>query len=1130
MPHPSLAANRPTNSPLPRRSRRRRIAVVLALLLALPAVLNVAVASAQQGKKAELPLSAARTISFATTEGTYMNLDVSPDGSTIVFDLLGDLYTVPVAGGPAQRLTVGIAHDMQPVFSPDGSRIAFISDRSGSDNIWTIDLDGANAKAISKEKAHAVSTPEWAPEGGYVMARRGGELWLYHLRGGSGLQVTKSPQASGLTGPHFGPDGRHVYFSSRGATPGFALQGINRMNAWQIQRLDRKTGDVVALTASPNGAFRPRVSPDGARLVYGARVDAKTGLRVRDLASGRERWLAFDIDRDNSERPGALDLMPRFAFMPDSSAIVIATGGTFHRLDLASGADTPIAFSAQVDAELGPFVFFPSRHDDGPVVVRNLRYANRASDGDRLVFSALAKIWLAAAGEQPRQVVNQDVGQFQPVFSPDGTALAYVTWDDEQGGHVWRLPLDGVNAGPPVRLTEHPGFYLHPAWSSDGSKIAFVREDPAALRNIWSRNTGEIVWVPAAGGPLRSVTSAPSDNRLTFSADGDRISYVASARSASRDGERPAESEVVSVRLDGTDKHTIAKIKSEAWEAVPSPNGRWVAWSTREDIYVAALPMTPEIPQIGESSGPGPVKRISREGGIDIHWDGNDVVAWSFANEYQRISLDEAFAEPEPEEDEEAADGDVVAAGDDADGDDADTGDEPADDDAPAPQDEDAEQEDAEPEGPQPETTTIDLTVPRYRPEGTVALVGGTIISMASETVIDDGVVLVEGNRIRQVGGRDQVEIPDTAHVVDVAGKYLMPGLIDLHAHLRPPREVFVQSSWAYLANLAYGVTSARDVSTSNDSFAYAELVESGAMWGPRIYSTGRAMTTTNAKIESLDDARAMVRHYKKLGTDVIKQYMQPHRRQRQWVIMAAQDEGINVTNEGGGDLRLNITQVLDGYTGFEHSLPVANIYDDVVQLVARSNTWYTPTLVVSYGGPTAEWYFYQTTDVHDDPKLSRFTPHDDLDRRTRRGQMNALDEYHFQSVSRGAARILQAGGKVGLGAHGEQQGICAHWELWALQMGGLSNYDAIRTATSLAAEGLGRLDDLGTLEAGKLADILVLDANPLADIRNSKAIRYVIKNGELFDGNSLDRLWPHPVPRPAIGYRDIGRPPTNPR
>lgn len=1070
---------------------------------------------AQNGDEG-LSLEPERTIAFDTSEGTYMNLDVSPDGTRIVFDLLGDLYTMPVEGGEATRITSGMAYDVQPVFSPDGSRIAFVSDRSGSDNIWAVAPDGTGLEAITEEREEPVSTPEFSPEGDYLVARRGGDVWLYHVDGGSGLQLTESELASGATGPSFGPEGRHVYFSSRGGG-GFFSGGLAAINSWQTRRLDRLTGDVATITASPNGAFRPRISPDGKTMVFGARVDAVTGLRARHLPSGSERWLAWDIDRDNAERPGMLDLMPRYDFLPDGSAIVIATGGTFHRIDLETGADTPIAFSAHVEQELGPFVFFERPVEEGPVEVRNLRYANTAPDGSRIVFSALGRLWVSELPDgTPRELVEMEAGQFQPVWSPGGDEIVFVTWDDVEGGHVWRLPVDGPTAGDPVRLTEYPGFYLHPAWSPDGARIAFLQEDAAAFRNIWSRNTGRIVWVQAAGGPLHTVASAPSDNRLVFSPEGDRIAFIADVRPGSFFGDRPPESELISVRLDGTDRRTLATLKTESYEAVPSPDGKWVAWTTRENVYVAAVPLSPETPVIGETTGPGPVARVTDEGGIDVHWEnGSGTLAWTYSDTFYRIGREEALTAPLEEEDEQGG-------MDDADG-------EPTTDDAPGEPATDEVQGQDEEAGPEPTAYTIDLTVPRHAPTGTLALVGARIIQMTGpDDVIEDGAVVIENNRITAVGPRSEVTIPEDADVRDVSGTTIMPGLIDMHAHLRPPREVYVETSWAYLANLAYGVTTTRDVSTSSDSFAYSELVESGAMIGPRIYSTGRAMTRGNAKIESLEDARNVVRRYKKLGTDVLKQYMQPHRRQRQWLIQAAREEGMNITNEGGGDFRLNMTQVLDGYTGVEHSLPIADVYGDVTELFARSRTWYTPTLVVSYGGPTAEWYFYQSTEVHDDDKLARFTPHDDLDRRTRRGRMYAIEEFHFDEVAAGAADILEAGGNVAMGAHGEQQGICAHWETWALQMGGLSNYDALRTATSLAAHGLGRLGDLGTVEAGKLADILVLEGNPLTNIRDTNTIRWVIKNGEVFAGDSLQMLWPEQRPAPPIGYRDIGDPPED--
>jgi len=1094
----------------------RKLACVLmaALMMVAPAAAQEEQGEEDRPSRRGLSLEADRTIAFTTTEGTYMNLDVSPDGSTIVFDLLGDIYTVPIDGGQATRLTSGMAYDVQPTFSPDGSQIAFISDHSGSDNIWVIDAAGGEPEAVTRERQEAVSTPQWDPEGDYLLARRRGRLWLYHRDGGSGLAITTSELAGGAAGPIFSPDGRYVYFSSRGGGGG-GFGGLS-FTSWQVRRLDRVTGDVQTITASPNGAFRPALSPDGNWLVYGARLDAQTGLRIRDLRSDREEWLIFPIDRDSAERPGMLDLMPAYDFTADGSAVIIATGGTFHRIDVAGKTDTVLAFSAEVEQQLAPFVYFEKRLTSDPVTVRNMRYVNRSPDGSRIVFSALSQIWAMEPPDgEPFPLVQQEFGQFQPVLSPDGSELVYVSWDDIDAGHVWRLPLEGPDAGQTRQLTEHPGFYLHPTWSPDGSKLAFLKEDAAAFRNIWSRNTGLIVWMDAAGGPLNIVGSAPSDNRLTFSPDGTRISYVADVS-----GGREAESEYVSVRLDGTDKRTVAKIKAETYEAVPSPDGKWLAFAVREDIFVAAIPLSAVPPTIGESSGPGPVKRITREGGVDLHWeDGSETLAWTFADTFYRINVAEAMA-PEPEEEDAEDTSDEAGVADDAVAADVDPG---VQDDA----EEQTEEEEEDP-GLQPDATKITMTRARYSPRGTVALVGADVISMADDSPAADGAmiqrdatVLVRDNRIVEIGPSGEVEVPRGAQVVDVSGTFIMPGMIDLHAHLRPAREVFEETRWSYIADLAYGVTTSRDVSTSNDSFAYGELIETGLALGPRIYSTGRAMTTGNARIESLDDARAMVRHYKKLGTNVIKQYMQPHRRQRQWVIQAAMEEEMNVTNEGGGDFRLDMTMVVDGYTGFEHSLPIADLYDDVVQLIARSRTWYTPTLVVSYGGPTAEWYFYQTTEVHDDPKLRRFTPHDDLDRRTRRGQMNALDEYHFLAVAEGAAKILQAGGNVGMGGHGEQQGICAHWEVWALQMGGLSNYDALRTATSIAAAGLGFQQDLGTLEAGKLADLIVLDANPLDDIRNTNTIRYVMKNGELFDGDTMDMLWPETRPLPEQRFRN---------
>src|SRR5688572_18131293 len=271
---------------------------VFAAALSLAAL--VSTAGQAQLPKPGLPLQPDRFATFTTNKGTWMSLDVSPDGQTIVFDLLGDLYTIPVTGGQATRITSGMMWDYHPVFSPDGKSIAYITDRTGSDNIWVMDLDGKNPKQISKDRDQSFNLVEWSPDGDYLIGRRNGALWLYHKSGGSGMEMAKNLGGAGFK---FSPDGRYVYFGARGFGGG--------TSAWQIKRLDRQTGDIATITESPVGAFRPAVSPDGKWLVYGSRIDAKTGLRMRNLESGEDNWLLFPIDRDEGEGFGSQDALPR---------------------------------------------------------------------------------------------------------------------------------------------------------------------------------------------------------------------------------------------------------------------------------------------------------------------------------------------------------------------------------------------------------------------------------------------------------------------------------------------------------------------------------------------------------------------------------------------------------------------------------------------------------------------------------------------------------------------------------------------------------------------------------------------------------------------------------------------------
>ncbi len=1031
-------------------------------------------AGAQEGEGSDsrngcdsLCLTPTRTVSFETTQGTQMNVDVSPDGATILFDLLGDLYTVSRSGGSATQLTSGMALDLQPVFSPDGSRILFVSDRSGNENLWMIDADGSNPRAVTTERGDFhFDDPEWSPDGDYVLVRRneagspnaGRQPWLIHLSGGTGMAL--DDEARGL-GFRWGPNGRHVYFRGTEGAGATSIRGNGLPRPAQIMRLDRNTGDIAPITGVPSGAARPAISPDGEWMVYVADMDAMAGLRLRNLVTDEDDWLAFPIDREH------LNQRTRFTFAPDGSAVVFVKDGTFHEVDIRTKEVREVSFRAQVEQQLGPRIYFEMPFEDDSFVVRNVRYGEMSPDGSTLVFGSLNQLWIMdLPNGDPRPLIAGGSDQYQPTFSPDGQSVAFVSWHATDGGHVWRVPTRG---GEPQRLTTHPAYYANPAWSSDGSRIVYVREDPAADRNRNTNNTGFIEWVSSEGGDPQSVVSAPADNVFTFADDDSRITYAEGGT-------------LVSVRLDGTDRREIATVDGAA-EMVPSPDGKWLAFTLREEVYVAALPPSLETVTLSARSGPGPFQRVTRDGGQDLKWaNGGATLSWVFANVFSRVELDDVFGSDAPEEDL-----DQLA-----------------------------------------EATSIRLVASMPKPEGSVALTGARVVTMRGDEVLENATIVVTENRIRAIGPSGSVQVPAGARVIDVAGKTIVPGLIDAHAHIRGmPRDVLVDIAPEPLVNLAFGVTMARDVNASTDQFHYRELIAAGRMVGPRIFMTGPSQTSGAIRIDSYEDAFAGVKRYVDRGSISTKQYMQPQRRQIQWMLQAADELGINTTAEGGGVMR-QVAMMIDGYTAIEHApTDWVNMYDDFVQLYARSGTMYVPTLVVAspstYQG---ELYFYQTTDVHADEKLTHFLRHEAVDHKSRTSQRFALDEYYFLNGGSGAAPISQAGGLVAAGGHGQVHGLAVHWEIWMLQMTGMTPHEALKAATINVATGMGMAADFGSLEVGKVADLIVLDENPLDDIRNSTSILYVMQGGELRDGDSLDMLWPREEAMRPFKYVDFGPPP----
>jgi len=1015
---------------------------------------------AQQSEKVEPPgavpqksapdLGPMRTVSYETDEGTWIGVDVSPDGRTIVFDLLGEIYTVPAEGGEARLLLGGRAFEYQPRYSPDGKQIAFISDRDGGWNLWVMNADGTNLRQLSKLRGDGIISPAWTPDGEYILVVQRSQgvswkVWAYHKDGGTGFALSIPPgRHSGIEPSR---DGRYLYYTTA------SLQ----LSEAQIHRLDLQTGAVTKITSGRLASFRPKLSPDGRWLAFGRRRDGITTLRLRDLRTGAERELFAPITRDDSEGFGVWDILPHYTFTPDSRAILILRDGKIHRVEVGSGESRVIPFRARIALEVPETpVRVANRVDDGDLQVRLLRWLNFSKDGKRAVFSAVGKVWAVDLPDgKPRRLTSDSWREYAPALSPDGKSVAYVAWSDSAYGHVMVVP---VNGGIPRRLTTIPGRYASPTWSPDGSEVAFVRGAGSELRQAQPDDDEfwEIMAVSARGGEARHVAYYPPTAfalrrypQLTYSADGRRLFFTVHAVTADT---------LVSVDVDGHDRRVHLTFNA-ADEIVPSPDGRRLAVIRRDDVYVLPLPPAGIEPFQLDLRNPAlPVQRISSEGASYVTWLDPETLAWAFTNQLYTRRLDADSARL---------------------------------------------------------TAEIRLTVPRDLPKGKVAFVDARIVTMRGDEVIERGTIVVDGNRIVDVGPADRVSIPTDATVVQARGKTIIPGLIDTHSHLeyRAP-EYFPEQRWEYAAALAYGITTSFDPSAHNlDVFAQAELVEAGATLGPRIYSTGDVFLgdvehPSYVPIEGIEDARRAVRRHKDYGAIMIKQYMQPRREQRQWVLQAAREEGVRITAEGGSDLALDLTLVLDGYTAFEHSLPITPVHRDIIELFARTGTHYTPTLMVAYGGPSADEYYYSVSNVHDDAKLRRFSPSSTLVR-WRRWKFIPEEDRHFFTQARDAASIIRAGGRVDVGAHGERQGLGTHWELWTLADGGLTPLETIRAATYTGAVKLGLEHELGSLGPGMLADFLVLDANPLEDIRNTAKIRFVVKNGAVYDGESLARVWP---------------------
>ncbi len=1016
-----------------------------------------------------LALDAAREIRFGTDEFTHASIDVSPDGQSLVFDMMGDIYIVETAGGKARQLTGGMAFDSQPVFDPTGERILFLSDRSGAENLWTMAADGTSAHQLSLYDDNPIwVSPEWTADGTSILVsrfrpdRNAYELWQF--------KSAEDPIGERLTLPVEGPghalgveptSGGHFLVSVSTADLDFAAP-----DRWHLMRFPG--GEVIApfseqaADGSATSRFRPRLSPSGKSLAYAERRGGETWLVLLDLTTGNMSDL-IQLDTDNLQASMWMDAVPRFDFIPNGSAIFVNTRGKILRIDITTKRSQVVPVSIAITQPLGKLLRYEAVEPTGPV---RLRLAQTPRPiGDQYVFSSLGRLFITADDGSVPIEVDGSGRAYHPAASADGNSLVYVTWASGKGGS---LRLRDLETGQ-ERILGEDMFFSHPIFSPDESAV-YVFRSPVAVRaetlmEYRQFREAEIVRIDIESGRTEVVAAGEAGGTPQFSKDGTTL-FI----------DRP--NGMYAIKLDTGTESLFVREKGPSWyfETASSdvddlkvhPSGGWALGLIGQQLWLV------KIRQIGttiELATSPDARRVSTVGADFFGWskDGTQMW-WSIGDRLRELPLaqvDRAFERPRTRQPLSLRERAAVRE------------------------------------------RSLSVEVPRDTVTGELVIKGASVITMGPQGRIENADIHIKDGRIVEIAQAGRISAAD-ASKLDARGLFVMPGLIDMHSHVADiRRDVLSLDSYGLAVSLAFGVTTTFDPSTlSIDMLAYQDALEAGLIVGTRLLSTGPAIPSYNDFRSREEVAWVLDRYADVYRLDNIKLYRSGNRQVRQWIAMEAAERRLTVTTEGTLSRKLGLTQIIDGFSGLEHVLPPRKLYEDTLKLFALSGTSYAQTLLITNGATPALSYYGQRHGAFDDARYLRFVPPQYRLAHAKSAEADrAVLDVQEQVAS--AQRFASLGGVLGMGSHGDVLGLGMHWEMQAHEEAGMSTATVLRAATLGSAIAIGRGRDLGSLEPGKLADLLILSEDPEDTVSNAVSLVCVLKEGRLFEASTLDEIWP---------------------